>query len=63
MNTDFEKIISFVFASEEISPNDKLTRQIQSVQEDELSQEDLELVAAAGIPYYDKFKALYIDKK
>jgi len=63
MNTDFEKIISFVFASEEISPNDKLTRQIQSVQEDELSQEDLELVAAAGTPHYDKFRALYIDKK
>ena len=29
MNTDFEKIISFVFASEEISPNDKLTRQFK----------------------------------
>lgn len=64
MDTNFEKILRLVFKSEELSPNDKLSRQIKSIQNDELSQEELEFVsAAAGTPHYNKFKASYVNNE
>lgn len=63
MNTKFEKLIVTLFNSEAISPDDKLSDEIKSAEQDELSQEDLELVAAAGSGYYEKFKNLYMKDK
>lgn len=60
MKTKFEKLITTLFNSEEISPNDKLSGKIRAIEQDELTQDELELVAAAGSGYYDKFKCLYM---
>lgn len=62
MNTKFERFITMLLKSEAISPNDKLSREIKSIEQDELTQDELELVAAAGSGYYEKFKNLYMNK-
>ena len=63
MNTEFEKLIVTLFNSEAISPYDKLSDEIKSFKQAELSQEELELVAAAGFGNYEKFKNLYMKNK
>lgn len=63
IDMDFDEFIQAVLRSEDICPNDNLSREIKSVQEDELSSDELELVSAAGTDYYEKFRTLYIDNK
>lgn len=62
MGIKFEKVIELLFQSEELSPNDKLSKEINKIHEEELIQEELELIAAAGVAPYEKFKERYLTK-
>ncbi len=52
---DMEKVLKLAAKTQEFAPNDELTELVEAV-DDELSEEDLDLVAAASAaPDYEKF--------
>ena len=61
MNDDFELFIEKILKTEQISPNDRLSKIIKDLQTDELDEEQLDLIAAAQGADYDKLKNL-LDK-
>ena len=62
MSDDFELFIEKVLKTEQISPDDRLSKMIKALQTDELDEEQLDLIAAAAQGAdYDKLKNL-LDK-
>lgn len=61
MNDDFELFIEKILKTEQISPDDRLSKMINALQTDELDEEQLDLIAAAQGADYDKLKNL-LDK-
>ena len=56
---DMEKVLKLAAKTQEFAPNDELTELVEAVA-DELSEEDLDLVAAASAaPDYKKISGLY----
>ena len=52
---DMEKVLKLAAKTQEFAPNDELTELVEAV-DDELSEEDLDVVAAASAaPDYKKF--------
>ena len=61
MSDDFELFIEKILKTEQISPDDRLSKMINALQTDELDEEQLDLIAAAQGADYDKLKNL-LDK-
>ena len=59
---DIEKNMKLIVLSQEVIPDDKLSKLIASVKEQELNEYELELVTAAAKPDYEKFK-LFLESK
>lgn len=52
---DFEKKLKWAAESQELEPDDELTRLLSGSGEGELDEDDLDLVAAAGRADLDRF--------
>ena len=63
MNDDFELFIEKILKTEQISPDDRLSKMINALQTDELDEEQLDLIAAAQGADYDKLKKLFDKNK
>lgn len=63
MKSKFERFLSFIFKTEDISPNDKLSKKIKSVDSGEIDEDKLDYVTAAQKPDYEKMKSIIDSKK
>ena len=54
---EFEQKVKWIAESQELAPDDKLTRLLEGSAEDELSVDDLDFVSAAGGSDYQRFLA------
>ena len=64
MEDRFEKMLGKVFKSADVSEGDALAREIDEVLGEELSEDDLFFVAAAGNgPSFDKFTEFVKNRK
>ncbi len=64
MDEEFEKVIKKIFRSDMGGYEDALSEKINSLEDDELSQDELFFVAAAGkAPQYESFEKFIRNRK